>query len=213
MPSPSVKICGLTAPDALGAAAAAGAAWAGFVCFPPSPRHLAPAALAALAARTPAGVRRVAVLVDADDALIDAVAPHVDVLQLHGAESPARVAAVKARFGREVWRGAGVRTAADVRAAVAAFRGVADRLLLDAKPPPGSALPGGNGIRFDWRVLADARPGMPWLLSGGLDADSAPEAARLTGAPALDVSSGVEDAPGVKSIPKIKAFMEAVRRG
>lgn len=208
-----VKICGLTTPDTLHAAVAAGAAYVGLVCFPKSPRHLAPDALIQLARQTPGSARSVLLTVDADDALLEQLAPHVDILQLHGGETPARAAAIRARFGKPVWRAVGVRSAADVREAGAAWRGSADALLLDAKPPQGSALPGGNGVRFDWRILAEARPAMPWVLAGGLDAATVQDAVRLTGARTVDVSSGVEDAPGVKSIPKIKAFIEAARLG
>ncbi len=205
------KICGLSTPETLDAAIAAGARHVGFVFFPPSPRHLSPAQAAGLIARVPAGVGRVAVLVDADDALIDAViAAGIDILQLHGRETPDRIAAVKARTGLGVWRACGVATAAEIRAAVAS-RGPADLLLLDAKPPKDAALPGGNGAAFDWRLLPAARVPRPWGLGGGLTAATVGEAVALVQPDLVDVSSGVEETPGVKSIQKIKAFAAAVR--
>ena len=208
----AIKVCGVRTPEPLEAAIAARATHAGFVFFPPSPRHLRPAEAAGLASRA-GPLLRVGLFVDADDALIDAAvaAARLDVLQLHGAEPTARVAALKARTGLPVWKAVPVRTRADI-AATAAWRGVADLVLLDAKPPPGAALPGGNGVRFDWSLLADVRPPMPWGLSGGLDPANVGEAIRATGAPLVDVSSGVEDAPGVKSPAKIAAFCEAVRQ-
>lgn len=206
-----IKICGLSTPETLAAAIAAGARHVGFVFFPPSPRHLEPAAAAGLIARVPAGVGRVAVLVDADDALIDAVlAAGIDTLQLHGREGPERIAAVKARTGARVWRATGVATSADIRAAIAG-RGPADLLLLDAKPPKDAALPGGNGAAFDWRLLLDARVPRPWGLGGGLTAATVGEAVALVRPDLVDVSSGVEESPGVKSVQKIMAFAAAVR--
>jgi phosphoribosylanthranilate isomerase len=206
-----IKICGLSTAATLDAAIAAGASHVGLLFFAKSPRYVAPAAAAALAARVPAGVKRVGVLVDADDALIDLVAPLLDVLQLQGAETPARTADVRARTGREIWRSIGVTTRADIAAAIAAAHGVADRLLFDAKAPIGAPLSGGNGVRFDWRLLDAVRPGMAWGLAGGLDPGNVGAAIALTQAPLVDVSSGVEDAPGVKSIDKIRAFVAAAR--
>lgn len=203
-----MKICGLRDAAMLDVAVGAGASHVGFVCFAPSPRHLGPDALAGLAATAPRACTRVAVVVDADDALLAAVAPAVDVLQLHGREIPARVADVRARFGKPVWKAAGVRTAADVRALVRDFAG-ADALLFDAKAPEEAPMPGGNGLRFDWRALAEVALPSRWVLSGGLDAATVADAVRLTGARAVDVSSGVEDAPGVKSAAKIRDFVKA----
>lgn len=205
-----IKFCGLTTPETLDAAIAAGARYIGFNAFPPSPRHLTPAATAALAARVPAGVARVAVLVDPDDALIDAMlAAGIDTLQLHGHESPQRLAAVRARTGVPVWRATGVATRADITAAINAA-GPADALLLDAKPAPGAAIPGGNGLAFDWRLLHDIAIPLPWGLAGGLDPGNVAAAlARLKPA-FVDVASGIEDAPGVKSVAKIRAFAQAV---
>jgi phosphoribosylanthranilate isomerase len=206
-----VKICGLSTADTLDAAIAAGASHVGFLFFAKSPRYVAPEAAAALAARVPAAVRRVGVLVDADDALIERVAPFLDVLQLQGSETPARIADVRARTGCEVWRSIGVTTSSDIDAAIAAAHGVADRLLFDAKAPIGAPLSGGNGVRFDWRLLDAVRPGMAWGLAGGLAPDNVAAAIALTGAPLVDVSSGVEDAPGQKSVDKIRAFIAVAR--
>jgi len=206
-----IKFCGLSTPGTVDAAIGAGARWLGFVFFPPSPRHLTPERAAGLIARVPAGIGRVAVLVDADDALIDAVlAAGIDTLQLHGRDDPARLAAVKARTGRPVWKAAGVATRADIRAAIAAA-GPADRLLLDAKPPKDAALPGGNGVTFDWRLLAEAAPQQAWGLGGGLTPANVGDALALVRPQFVDVSSGVEEQPGVKSVDKIRAFAAAVR--
>ena len=204
-----VKICGVATPSALAATVAARASHVGFVFFPPSPRHLAHGEAAGLAAQS-GPLIRVGLFVDADDALIDAAigAARLHILQLHGHESPARVAALKARTGLEVWKAVPVRTRADI-AATALWAGVADRVLLDAKPPPGSALPGGNGVSFDWSLLADVKPPLPWGLSGGLDPANVAEAIRTTRASLVDVSSGVETAPGVKSVALIRSFCEA----
>lgn len=207
---PLTKICGLTTPTTRDAAIQARATHLGFVFFPPSPRHLAHEQAAALAAPVPAHIARVGVFVDADDAALEAAiaAAHLTVLQLHGDETPARTAHVRARFGLETWKAVPVRTAQDI-AATAAYKGAADRLLLDAKAPEGAPLPGGNGLRFDWAILAVTRPPMPWGLSGGLTAATVADAARSTNAPLVDVSSGVETAPGVKSVDLIRQFIEA----
>jgi phosphoribosylanthranilate isomerase len=212
----AAKICGLSTAPSLAAALDGGAAYVGFVHFAKSPRHLPLGDLLGMAQRVPSRVGRVAVLVDPDDALIDRLAASgaLSALQLHGSEDPARVAAVKQRSRLAVWKGLGVRTSADISAAKA-FMGAADLLLFDAKPPtpaPGeTALPGGNGLRFDWRLLDGLALPMPWALSGGLDPETVAEAVRATGARLVDVSSGVEDAPGLKSIAKIQAFLKAVR--
>lgn len=208
-----VKICGLRSPADVQAAARAGAAYAGFVFFPRSPRHLSlPAArLAALAA--PPGLAKVALTVDADDATLDAIVAEVplDMLQLHGQEPPARVAAVRARYGLPVMKAIGIAEAGDL-AAIADHAGVADQLLIDAKPPPDALLPGGSGLSFDWRLLAGRRWPRPWMLAGGLTAANLAEALRLTGARQVDVSSGVESAPGVKDPDRIAAFVAAAQR-
>lgn len=206
-----IKFCGLSTPETVDAAIKAGARWLGFVFFPPSPRHLTPERAAGLIAAVPPGIGRVAVLVDADDALIDAVlAAGIDTLQLHGRESPERIAAVRMRTGRPVWRARGVATRAEITAAIAE-RGPADRLLLDAKAPKEAPLPGGNGLAFDWRLMQGVNPPLPWGLSGGLDAGNVATALAVLQPAFVDVSSGVEEQAGVKSISKIAAFGEAVR--
>jgi len=207
-----IKICGLSTPESLVAALSAGADAVGFVFFPPSPRAIGAEKAQGLAERAP-HILKVGVYVDPDDGLLDETvrAGGLGAIQLQGSESPARVAAVKARFGLPVWKAVGVKSAADISAAERAFAG-ADTLLLDAKAPDGAVLPGGNGLRFDWRLLSQARPAMPWVLAGGLTAETVTEAIRRTQAPFVDVSSGVEDAPGVKNLAKIAAFVEAARR-
>lgn len=205
-----VKICGLTTVDTLDAAIAHGASHIGFVFFANSPRNLLPERAAGLGARVPARVVKVGVFVDPDDALLDAAAPAIDIVQLHGSETAARLSEIRARWGKPVWRAAGVATAVDIRVAAAGARG-ADLLLLDAKAPSSASLPGGNGLHFDWRLLERAPPGMAWGLSGGLDAANVGEAIRVSHAALVDVSSGVEDAPGVKSMAKIEAFLKAAR--
>ncbi|MFN3936621.1 MAG: phosphoribosylanthranilate isomerase [Gemmobacter sp.] len=208
-----VKICGLTRPEDVAAAVGAGAAYAGFVFFPRSPRHLEPGAARDLALAVPAGVARVALTVDAADALLDAILDRVpiDILQLHGTESPERVAEVRARYGLPVMKAVGVATAADLPK-IALAEASADLVLVDAKPPPGAALPGGNGLAFDWRLIADRVWRRPWLLAGGLTAGNVAEAIRLTGARQLDVSSGVEVAPGRKDPALIAAFVAAAAK-
>jgi len=209
-----VKICGLTSAAAAAQAAAAGAAYLGFNFYPPSPRALSLAAAAEAVTGAPAGVARVAVVVDADDRFLDALlaAVPLDMLQLHGAESPARVTEVKALSGLPVMKAVGIRDAGDVPA-IADFEAVADLIMADAKPPRdgGSYLPGGNALSFDWRLIAGRNWARPWLLAGGLTAENVAEAVRLTGARQVDVSSGVESAPGVKDPAKVSAFMAAAR--
>ncbi len=207
-----VKICGVGTPDALVAALSAGADAVGLVFFPPSPRAIGPELAAGLAARAP-HLLKVGLFVDADDELLDkaVAAGRLGAIQLQGSESPARVAALKARFGLPLWKAVGVKAADDIRRAERDY-GMADALLLDAKPPPGATLPGGNGLRFDWRILAEAPPAMPWVLAGGLTPETVADAIRRTGASFVDVSSGVEHAPGVKNVAKIAAFVEAARR-
>lgn len=211
---PLVKICGLTTEDALDAALDAGAERVGLVFFPRSPRHLTLDRAAALAARARGRAAVVALTVDAGDADLDAVAAAVapDMLQLHGREAPERAAALRARLGRPVIKALGVSTAAEV-AAAAAFAEAADEILFDAKPPKGAILPGGNGVAFDWSLLAGLDLSVPFMLSGGLGPGNVGEALRVTRAPAVDVSSGVETAPGVKSPELIAAFVRAARGG
>ncbi|MCD2324898.1 phosphoribosylanthranilate isomerase [Sphingomonas sp. IC-56] len=205
------KICGLSTPDTLDAAVRDGAAQVGFVFFPPSPRHLGFEQAAALAGRVPGQVQKLGVFVDPDDALLDAAvaAGRLDALQLHKT-SPQRSAAIRARTRLPVWAAVPVKTAADLTSA-AALAGAADRILYDAKTPEGAALPGGLGMRFDWRLLQGHRHPMPWSLSGGLDPDNVAEAIGTTGATSVDVSSGVESAPGIKDVDKVAAFLKAVR--
>jgi phosphoribosylanthranilate isomerase len=209
----SVKICGLSRPGHVAAAVAAQAAYVGFVFFEKSPRHVDLAAARALAIGVPAGVAKVALVVNADDAFLDALTQAVplDMLQLHGSEPPARVSEVKARYGLPVMKAVGVAGADDL-AALDAYASVADQILVDAKPPKGADLPGGNGLAFDWRLIAGRRWQVPWMLAGGLTADNVAEAIRLTGARQIDVSSGVESAPGQKDAALIGAFIAAAQR-
>ena len=205
-----VKICGLTRPEDITAAVEAGAAYVGLVFFEKSPRHLTLAAAVQLAAEVPARVTRVALTVDADDDALDALTAAVplDMLQLHGQETPARVAEIKARYGLPVMKAVGIAGPADL-AKIASYAGVADQVLVDAKPPPGAVLPGGNGLAFDWRLIAQYDWTTPWMLAGGLTPENAGEAVRRTGATQLDVSTGVEAAPGVKDAAKIRDFIKA----
>jgi phosphoribosylanthranilate isomerase len=208
-----VKICGLRQAADVETAVRAGAAYVGFVFFPKSPRNVTVAEAARLAAAVPAGVAKVALTVDADDATLDAILAGVpvDMLQLHGHESPDRVAEVRARYGLPVMKAVGVAGEADL-AALDAHGRVADQLLVDAKPVPGAALPGGNGLAFDWRLIAGRRWPVPWMLAGGLTAENVAEAIRLTGARQVDVSSGVESVPGFKDPVKIEEFLDAAHR-
>ncbi len=212
-PSVLVKICGLSTPDTLAAALDGGADLVGFVFFPPSPRDIAPLDARKLAAQARGRAEIVALTVDADDAMLDAIMEAVepDWLQLHGRESPERVHAIKARTGRRIMKAIGVSSRADV-AGAQAFADVADRILFDAKPPKEADRPGGNGQSFDWTILAGLDLRLPFMLSGGLTLDNVGDALRLTAAPGVDVSSGVERAPGIKDAARIAAFIEAVRR-
>ena len=208
----TVKICGLSTPEALDVALEAGADMVGFVFFPPSPRHLLYEAARPLGARVRGRAQKVALTVDADDAAFDALveALRPDLLQLHGKESPARVAALKTRFGLPVMKAIPVETRADL-GAIASYAGVADRLLFDARAPREATRPGGLGKTFDWHVLENLDVAVPFMLSGGLDAGNVAEALRVTRAPGVDVSSGVERAPGEKDPDKIRAFIRAAR--
>jgi phosphoribosylanthranilate isomerase len=207
-----VKICGLSTAEALDVALGAGADMVGFVFFPPSPRHVAFDEARALGARVNGRARKVALSVDADDdllsRLIDALSP--DFLQLHGKESPDRVAAIKARFGLPVMKAIAVEDVDDL-SSFAGYAAVADRLLFDARAPREATRPGGLGKSFDWRLLQNLDPGVPFMLSGGLDAGNVGEALRITRAPGVDVSSGVERAPGQKDPDKIRVFVRAAR--
>jgi phosphoribosylanthranilate isomerase len=207
----AVKICGINTPEA--AAAAATSDFAGFVFFPRSPRHVSPEQAGAIAAALPATVRRVAVTVDADDALIGAIVAELrpDLIQLHGQEPPQRACDLTARFGIGTIKALAIAEPADLEAA-RAYADSVDWLLFDAKPPArAGALPGGNAASFDWRMLAGRTMPRPWFLSGGLDADNVRAAIAESGARAVDVSSGVEASPGRKDPARIAAFLRAAR--
>lgn len=205
-----VKICGLRRPEHIEAAADAGARYVGLVFFPKSPRAVSADEAAALALHVPVGMARVGLFVDPDDAMLDAVLGKVplDIIQLHGSESPDRVAQVKGLTGLPVMKSVGLSGPADLPA-LTDYGLVADMLLVDAKPPQDAVLPGGNGLSFDWRLLVGRKWLRPWMLAGGLTPQNVAEAIRLTGAPAVDVSSGVETEPGVKDEGLIRAFVAA----
>ena len=207
-----IKICGLKTEAALEAALAGGASHVGFIFFARSPRWVEPAEAARLRALATGKAKAVAVTVDADDVFLDTIVGSMkpDILQLHGKESPERVAEVKARYGLPVVKAFPVRTPSDLEA-MRPYRGIADRIMFDAKPPAGSELPGGNGVAFDWRILAMLDRDVDYLLSGGLNASNVGEALRLANPPAIDVSSGVESAPGVKDPALIAEFFRAIR--
>jgi phosphoribosylanthranilate isomerase len=207
-----VKICGLSTPEALDVALESGADLVGFVFFPPSPRNLRFGEARALGERVKGRAGKVALSVDANDALLDAVveALRPDMLQLHGKESPERVSELKQRHGVPVMKAIAVESAADL-AVVERYAAVADRLIFDARAPQDATRPGGLGKPFDWRLLQNLDPGVPFMLSGGLDAGNVAEALRLTRAPGVDVSSGVERAPGEKDPDRIRAFIRAAR--
>ncbi len=209
MPATAIKICGLTTPAALDAAIKARAEHVGFVFYAPSPRNLALGDAAALAARANGQVGKVGLFVDASDTLIAeaVVAARLNALQLHGKESPARAAQLRAAFGLPVWKALPVACAKDV-ACAQTYVSAADLILFDAKTPPGT-LPGGMGLAFDWSLVAHWKGALPWGLAGGLTPDNVAEAIRLTGAPLVDTSSGVESAPGVKDVDRIAAFAYA----
>lgn len=208
----AVKICGLNSAETIAAAVESGAAYVGFNFYPRSPRSVTPAVAAKLAAAIPATVAKVALVVDADDRLLDEIVAALspDILQLHGHETPERVAEIKTRHGCRVMKALSIATEDDV-AAARVFAPVADILMFDAKPPPGG-LPGGNGLPFDWKLLKNAEWPLPWMLAGGLTPENVAEAIRATGATRIDVSSGVEDKPGLKSPDKIRRFLEASRQ-
>lgn len=210
MPDIRVKICGLRSKADVAAVASAGAAYAGFVFFAKSPRNLTIAQARDLALAAPIGLAKVALVVNADDITLDAIteAMPLDMLQLHGHESPDRVADIRTRYGLPVMKAVGVADEGDL-AAVFDYSLVADQLLIDAKPPQNAALPGGNGLSFDWRLVAQRRWLRPWMLAGGLTPENVAEAIRLTNARQVDVSSGVESATGIKDHARIKAFVKA----
>ena len=204
------KICGLATLDDVEAAARAGAAYMGLVFYPKSPRNVSLERACELAVAAPPGLAKVALMVDPDDAALDAVTAAVplDMIQLHGAETPGRVREVRRRTGLPVMKAVGIRSAEDLPA-LETYASVADQILVDAKPPAGADLPGGNGVGFDWRLIAGRRWSGPWMLAGGLTPETVAEAVRLTGARQVDVSSGVERAPGVKDADRIAAFVAA----
>jgi phosphoribosylanthranilate isomerase len=211
--SVAAKICGLSTEAAATAAVAGGAAYLGFVFYPPSPRAVTAERAARLCATVPPGVGRVGLFVDAGDDAIAAVlaAAPIDIMQFHGSEIPERVADAKTRFGRPVMKAVAIGGPEDVLAA-ARYEEVADLLLFDAKPPHRSdTLPGGNGLAFDWALIAGRSWRRPWMLSGGLTPELLPEAVRISGAAAVDVSSGVERRPGEKDLDRIAAFLAAAR--
>lgn len=206
-----VKICGLTTPQDMAAAAAAGAGYAGLVFFAKSPRNVDIATAAALAAEAPVGLCKVALTVNASNDELDAITAAVplDMVQLHGKEPPERVAEVRARYGLPVMKAVGIADASDLPQ-IADYEQVADQLLIDAKPPKDADLPGGNGLAFDWRLLAGRKYWQkPWMLAGGLTLGNVAEAIRMTGARQVDVSSGVESAPGQKDAALIADFTKA----
>ncbi|WP_163849043.1 phosphoribosylanthranilate isomerase [Pseudooceanicola aestuarii] len=212
MPDIRVKICGLRQPEDVAAAARAGAVYGGLVFFAKSPRNLDIATARDLAVDAPLGLAKVGLMVNPENAFLDAVnaAVPLDMIQLHGAETPERVAEVKARTGLPVMKAVGVASADDLPA-LDAHAAVADQLLIDAKPPRDATLPGGNGVAFDWRLIANRRWTRPWMLAGGLTPDNVAEAIALTGAKQVDVSSGVERAPGEKDADLIARFVAAAQ--
>jgi phosphoribosylanthranilate isomerase len=207
-----VKICGLSTPEALDVALDAGAYMVGFVFFPPSPRSVTPVVARSLGAQVRGRARKVALTVDADDELFETIVENLqpDLLQLHGKETPARIAALRKRFGLPLMKAIAVETKSDL-AAIETYELVADRLLFDARAPREATRPGGLGKSFDWRLLENLDLKLPFILSGGLDASNVAEALRVTRAPGVDVSSGVESAPGRKDPDKIRAFIRAAR--
>ena len=214
MAKPLVKICGLSTPETLQAAIEAGVDYVGFVFFERSPRYVSVETAAHLRALMPPAVTPVALLVDAQDAFIDTMIEKVQpgLLQLHGHETPERVAVIKTRTGLPVMKVLSIATADDV-AATALYENVADLLMFDAKPPKSmpNALPGGNALSFDWSLIADISLSVPWMLSGGLNPDNVAEAIIRTGASIVDVSSGVESAPGQKDVARMRAFIQAAK--
>jgi phosphoribosylanthranilate isomerase len=207
-----IKICGLKTPETLAAALDGGASHIGFIFFAKSPRYVEPELAGRLREAARGRAKAVAVVVDADDAFLDRIVSETkpDMLQLHGKETPGRVAEVKARYGLPVMKALSVSQAADLDR-IAPYLGIADRFLFDAKPPKGSELPGGNGVSFDWRLLQTLDLKLDYLLSGGLSAQNIGEALALADPPGIDISSGVESAPGVKDVALIDAFFRAVR--
>ncbi len=211
--SVAVKICGLSTLESVAAAALGGAKFAGFVFYPPSPRNLSPEQAAPLVAGVPSGISRVGVFVDPGDELLERVlakAP-LDLIQLHGEESPERVGAIKRKFGKPAIKAIKISSEADLGEAARYFA-AADWLMFDARPSKDASRPGGNALAFDWELLRQRRWPLPWMLSGGLNPGNLGEAVRISGAKAVDVSSGVESRPGVKDTAKIREFLAVARR-
>jgi phosphoribosylanthranilate isomerase len=210
----SVKFCGLSQPADIAAAAEAGARYVGFVFFPKSPRAVSMTQARDLALAVPVGVAKVGLVVDPEDAFLEQLLAEVplDILQLHGHEAPARVAEIRARVGLPVMKAIGIADSGDL-AQIADYAAVSDQLLIDAKPPKNADLPGGNGLSFDWRLLAGRRWPVPWILAGGLTPENVRLAVQMTGAQQVDVSSGVESRAGVKDPALIHAFADAVNGG
>jgi len=207
----SAKICGLSSPETVGASVRLGASHVGFVFFPKSPRNVTPEQVASLTPIVPPQIGKVGVFVDADDALIDQaiLVGGIDTLQLHGSEPPERVAGLRARHPKiGLWKAVPVRTRTDLQAA-RSYATIADLILYDAKTPAGT-LPGGMGLRFDWTLLDGFAHPQRWALSGGIDAANVERAAAITGARLIDISSGVETAPGIKDMDKIAAFLQRI---
>jgi len=209
-----VKICGLSTPETLRGAIRAGARYVGFNFYPPSPRAITPAQAKALAAQVPPDIVKVGLLVDPVNEELSAILAEadLDLLQLHGSETPARVAEIRQRSGKRVMKTVKITRSEDLEA-ITPFLKVADRLLFEPKPPKSmkDPLPGGNAVAFDWRILSGKTWPLPWMLAGGLTAANVSEAVEISGATAVDVSSGVEDRPGVKNLEKIQAFVAAAR--
>jgi phosphoribosylanthranilate isomerase len=210
--SVSVKICGISTVDDVRACAGAGANYMGLVFFEKSPRNITIPTARDLALAAPMGLAKVALVVNPSDAELDAIAGTVplDMIQLHGRETPERVAEVKARYGLPVMKAVGIADANDLPKLESYF-GVADQILVDAKPPKGGELPGGNGLSFDWRLIAGRRWPCPWMLAGGLTPENVAEAVKMTGTKQVDVSSGIEDAPGQKNAELIQKFVQSSR--
>lgn len=208
----SVKICGLRTAEEVTAVAEAGASYCGFTFFEKSPRSVGVSRARDLALGAPVGLAKVALTVNADNAFLDALTAEVplDMLQLHGSETPERVADVKARYGLPVMKAVGVADASDLPKLETYFP-VADQILVDAKPPKGGELPGGNGLTFDWRLIAGRRWPVPWMLAGGLTPENVGAAIAMTGARQVDVASGVESAPGVKDLARVQSFVAAAQ--
>ncbi|MGV6887785.1 phosphoribosylanthranilate isomerase [Rhodophyticola sp. SM2404] len=209
--SVSIKFCGLSRVEDVVAAADAGARYVGFVFFSKSPRNVTPDEARLLAVEVPVGVAKVALVVDADDAFLDEITSKVplDILQLHGKESPERVAQIKARYGLPVMKAVGIADAEDLPQ-LDVYAQVADQILVDAKPPKTAKLPGGNGLAFDWRLIANRRWPVPWILAGGLTPENVALAVQMTGARQVDLSSGVESSVGVKDAGLMRAFAQAL---